>query len=73
MLKRVALLVVNEHHMDGTKLCHCAGLPPLITSRIVQYFERKGWMQVTNSEVCGLSGFIIYRVSPELKRWLQDQ
>lgn len=72
MLKRIALLVVNEHQRDGAKLCQCAGLPFLITNRIVQYFERRGWVHVSYSQL-SLSDFNVHRISPELKRWLQDQ
>ena len=72
MLKKVALLIVNEQQMEGAKLCKSIGQPVLITNRIVQYFERRGWIQAVHSQL-SLSDFIIHRVSPELKRWLQQQ
>lgn len=72
MLRKIALLIVNEQQMNGSKLCDGVGQPILITNRIVKYFERRGWIQAVHSQL-SLSDFIIHRVSPELKRWLQQQ
>jgi hypothetical protein len=71
LLRKVALLIVNEQQMNGAMLCKSVGQPVLITNRIVQHFERRGWIQAVHSQL-SLSDFIVHRVSPELKRWLQQ-
>ena len=70
IISDVGRLIVGGEHKDNRALAESLNQPIRIITHVLAYFEYKGWLETSEAYGVGYHHIDVFRVSPELKRWL---